>query len=621
MDKLPFEIFTCIIQYLDHENRLNCCQVCKSWNSSINRSYLLLETAFCSDLATQDKRIKSYFKQNTHLSTKVNTLEYNLMGELSFENLKPMPLILPQIKHLCLFTNDSVMYNRINSKGRRIAPRVGSFAQFDIGQRRRVYEARLDDLFEGCWSTTLESIEDASTNMLSSCLLNCSTQPFHHLTRLWLNYSNIDSSCLENGINYLLTGLKQAPAIKELSLNYALVNFAHLDLLHQHCQQLHSLALYHVDIYNHPSGPGQRFLYDIPPLHYEPPEAPQLKHLTIVSSIIVAGTPLLEYIAAKYQHVECIKYLVANSGPIRTQDMYNGQASTLISSCTALKYLECNLFSPTPLLLKMMDSRGIRMEQDFRLRLTDNAESFVVLCNSNHLKTAVKRVDMQINHYPDHFNDMILNLANLTDLTINSLGYQTEEISYEEDDCYYWSTMLPLNVLLNGLEHLEKLDLQGFFITVDKQDTSQHRIRSMVFNQCTFESFTNQDNGALFSPCNYISTCCLKLQYLKLHGQWNYDPHKSEISLRLFNHTELSGVEVFIEYSCPYIRHVDDEGAETWFEIQRPSMDPTVFECVPIENNELPHIDPEKPNYFTIECADTKLFYTQKVYYQEPYQF
>ncbi|CAO3632095.1 unnamed protein product [Mucor fragilis] len=621
MDKLPFEIFACIIQYLDHENRLNCCQVCKSWNNSINRSYLLLETIFCGDLARQDERIKRYFQQNTHLSTRVDTLEYNLLGELPIETLKPMPSILPHIKHLRLYTNDSVMYNRINSKGRRVAPRMGSFVQVDVGQRRRVYEARLDDSFEGCWSAVLESIEDASTNMLSSCLLNCATQPFQHLTRLWLNYSSIPLPNLENGMSYLLNGLKQAPALKELSLNYTHVNFAHLDMLHQHCQQLHSLTLNRVSINNHPSGPGQRFLYDIPPLHYEPAAAPSLKRLAIISATIVAGTPLLEYIAAKYSHIEHLKCLSANSEPTRMQDAYKGQAAFMISSCTALKYFECNLFSPTPLLLRMMDSQGIRMEQDFRLGFTDDAESFVVICNSDHHKTAVKRVDVQINYYPDHFNDMILNLENLTDLTINNLGYRIEEISFEEDDCYYESTMLPLNVLLNGLVHLEKLDLQGFFITVDRQETLQHHIKSMIFNQCTFESFMNQDSGALFSPCNYISTCCLKLQHLKLHGQWNYDPHESEVSLRLFDHTEISGVEVFIEYSCPYIRHVDEEGAETWFEIQRPNMDP-VFECVPTQSNEPPpHTSPEKPNYFTIECADTKLFYTQKVYYQEPYQF
>ncbi|KAK4517954.1 uncharacterized protein ATC70_001303 [Mucor velutinosus] len=541
------------------------------------------------------------------------------MGELPIEHLKPMPSILPHIRHLRLFTNDSVMYNHINSKGRRIAPRVGRFVQFDVGQRRSVYEARLNDTFEGCWSDTLESIEDASTNMLSSCLLNCSTQPFQHLTRLWLNYSSIAVSSLENGMNYLFTGLKQAPSIKEMALNHTHVNFAHLDLLHQHCQQLHSLTLDHVSIYNHPSGPGQRFLYDIPPLHYEPAEAPQLKHLFIVSATIVAGTPLLEYIAAKYRHVEYIKCLVANSEPTRTQDTYKGQAASLITSCTALKYFECNLFSPTPLLLRMMDNQGIRMEQDLRLGFTDDAESFVVICTSDHHKTAVKSVDMQINYYPDHFNDLILNLENLTELTINNLGYRIEEISFEEDDCYYESTMLPLNVLLNGLEHLEKLDLQGFFITVDKEETLQHRIRSMVFNQCTFESFMNENDGTLFSPCNYISTCCLKLQYVKLHGQWNYDPHESEVSLRLFDHTEMSGVEVFIEYSCPYIRHVDEEGAETWFEIQRPNID-SVFEYVPIDSNGV-QMNLDKPNYFTIECADTKVFYTQKVYYQEPYQF
>ncbi|OAD07102.1 hypothetical protein MUCCIDRAFT_77891 [Mucor lusitanicus CBS 277.49] len=608
-------------RYAYKQNRLNCCQVCKSWNSSINQSYLLLETVFCGDLATQDKRIKLYFKQHAPLSARVNTLEYNLMGELPLQNLAPMPAILPHIKHLRLFTNDSVMYNRINSKGRRVAPRVGSFVQFDSSQRRKVYEARLDDTLEGCWSTTLESIEDASTNMLSSCLLNCSTQPFRHLTRLWLNYSSIALSSLENGMSYLFTGLKQAPAIKELALNYTHVNFAHLDLLHQHCQQLHSLTLGHVNISNHPSGPGQRFLYDMPPLHYEPAEAPQLKHLTIASATIVAGTPLLEYIAAKYKHVEHIKCLVSNAEPTRTQDIYKGQAASLISSCSALKYFECNLFSPTPLLLRMMDDRGIRMEEDLRLGFTDDPESFVVVCNSDHHKAAVKRVDMQINYYPEHFNDMILNLKNLTGLTINNIGYRVEEILYEEDDCYYESTMLPLNVLLNGLQHLEKLDLQGFFITVDRQETLQHSIKIMIFNQCTFDSFATQDNGALFSPCNYISTCCLKLQYLKLHGQWSYDPQKSEVSLRLFDHTELSGVEVFIEYSCPYVRHVDEEGAETWFEIQRPNMD-SVFECVPIDNNQPPpRSNLEKPNYFTIECADSKLFYTQKVYYQEPYQF
>ncbi|KAL9541817.1 hypothetical protein MBANPS3_008916 [Mucor bainieri] len=615
MDRLPFEIFACIIQYLDHENRLNCCQVCKSWNSNINRSYLLLETVFCSDLATQDERIKRYFKQHTHLNTRVNTLEYNLMGELSFERLKPMPLVLPHLKHLRLFTNDSVIYNRINSKGRRVAPRVGTFTQFNAGQRRSVYEARQDDSFDGCWSTTLESVEDASTNMLSSCLLNCSTQPFQHLTRLWLNYSSIALSSLENGMVYLFAGLKQAPAIKELSLSYTHINFAHLDLLHQHCQQLHSLTLSHVNIYNHPSGPGQRFLYDIPPLHYEPAEAPQLKQLAIVSATIVAGTPLLEYIGAKYKHVERIKCLVANSEPTQTQDIHKGHAATLISSCATLKYFECNLFSPTPLLLRMMDDRGIKMEQDLRLGLTDDADSFVVICDSDHHKAAVKRVDMHINYYPDHFNDMILNLENLTDLAIHNLGYKIEETTYHEDDCYYESTMLPLNVLLNGLKHLESLDLQGFFITVDKQETLQHRIRNMAFSQCTYESFKDQDNGTLFSPCNYISSCCLNLQHLKVHGQWSEEyPRESEVSLRLFDHTELISVEVFIEYSCPYVRHVDEEGAETWFEIQRPNANHSVFECVPVDTNEPPCMKLEKPNYFTIACTDTKLFYTQKFY-------
>ncbi|KAL7308961.1 hypothetical protein PS15m_011100 [Mucor circinelloides] len=619
MDKLPFEIFTCIIQYLDHENRLNCCQVCKSWNNSINRSYLLLETVFCSDLATQDKRIKRYFKQNKHLSARVNTLEYNLMGELPANDLKHMPSILPHIKHLRLFTNDSIMYNRINSKGRRVAPRVGNFVQVDVGQRRRVYEARLNETFEGCWSTTLQSIEDASTNMLSSCLLHCSAQPFQHLTRLWLNYSSIAISSLESGMNYLFTGLKQAPAVKEITLNHTQVDLAHLDMLHQHCQQLHSLTLDHVSICNHPSGPGQRFLYDVPPLHYEPAEAPTLKRLNIVSAIIVAGTPLLEYIAVKYRHVERIRCLVADREPTRMQDIFQGHAVALISSCTALNYFECNLFSPNPVLLKMMDDQGIEMQQDFRLGPTDNSESFVVLCNSEHHKTAVKSVDMQLNYYPDHFNDIISNLKNLTDLTINNIGYPTKELSFEEeeDDCYYESTMLPLNVLLNGLEHLEKLDLQGFFITVDKQETLQHPIKTMLFHQCTFESFMRKDDGTLFSPCNYISACCLKLQYLKLHGQWNYDPQGSEVSLRLFDHADIRSVEVFIEYSCPYIRHVDEEGIETWFEIERSNL-----EYYPTNNNESPPgMNPEKPNYFTIECADTKLFYTQKVYYQEPYQF
>lgn len=620
MDKLPFEIFICIIELLDHESRLNCCQVCKKWNNNLNQSYLLFESVFCNDLNNYN-RLKQYFKQNKHLSDRVETFVYSLKGELSVDHLNQLPPIIPSIKHFRLFTNDSTIYTHVNSKGRRIAPRTARFVD-QTGIRRGVYEGHMNETFKG-WSSTLESIEDTSTNMLSAFMLNCSTQPFKHLRRLWLNYSNIVESKLVSGMNYSLKGLKQAPALEEITLRYTYVSFADLDILHQHCQQLHSLRLEFADIANHPSAPGQRFIYDIPPLHYEPTEAPNLKSLDIVSSHIGSGAPILHYIAVKYKHAERIICNVSNIIQRSMSDTYREQAVVLLLSCAKLKQFDCNLFAITPSILRLMDSQGIDKIQKFTIGLSDDTENFVVLCTSDNYKLELKDLTMKIGIYPNHFNDILLNLRNLTRLQLINFGYPTIGASSEfEEEGYGYeeATMLPFDVLLSGLEHLEIVELQGFFISMNNVEKTQHNVKEISINECTFESFLNEEDGTLFSICNYISACCLQLQLLSLNGYWNYDPQESEVNLKLFDHTQLTRIEVFIMYSCPYIRHIDEEGAETWFEIQRNEQDYQGFTYVPV-SEELPSHVKENNQYFTIECKDSKIFYAEKVYYQEPFLF
>lgn len=619
MDKLPFEIFTCIIQLLDHESRLNCCQVCKKWNNNLNQSYLLFESVFCNDLNNYN-RLKQYFKQNKQLSDRVETFVYNLEGELPVDDLNQLPPIIPLIKHFQLFTNDSAIYSHVNSKGRRIAPRTTRFVD-QTGIRRGVYEGHMNETFEG-WSSTLESIEDASTNMLSAFMLNCSAQPFKHLRRLWLNYSSIVESKLVSGMNYSLAGLKQAPALEEITLRYTYISFADLDILHQHCQQLNSLRLEFADIANHPSAPGQRFIYDIPPLHYEPTEAPNLKSLEVISSHIGSGAPILHYIAVKYKHVERIICNVSNIIQRNMSDIYREQAIVLLSSCTKLKQFDCNLFTKTPSILRLMDSQGINKIQKFTIELSDDTENFVVLCTSDNYKLELKDLTMKIGIYPNYFNDILLNLRNLTRLQLMNFGYPTIGASseFEEGYGYEEATMLPFDVLLSGLEHLEIVELQGFFISMNNVEKTQHNVKEISINECTFESFMNEEDSTLFSICNYISSCCLQLQSLSLNGYWNYDPEECEVNLKLFGHAQLTRVEVFIMYSCPYIRHMDEEGAETWFEIQRNGQDYQGFSYVPV-NEELPSHVRENNRYFTIECTDSKIFYAKKVYYQEPFLF
>ncbi|CEP06999.1 hypothetical protein [Parasitella parasitica] len=619
MDKLPFEIFTYIIQFLDHDDRLTCSQVCGLWYNYIQRSHLLIEIVVCNDLA-KDTRIKQYFKQKTQLGKKVATFEYNLAGELPAINLVQLTEIVPYIKRFHLFTNDNTLYNCINSKGRKLAPRFrdsSTVADFQRG----VYEGRLNEKFEG-WSETLESIEETSTNMLSAFMLNCSAQPFKRLTRLWLNYSNIAASKLASGMYYLLNGLQQAPTLTEITFNHTHINIGQLDILHRHCPHLRQLRLEYVYISNHPSARGQRFIYDVPALHYLPVEASAtMKNVDIVSSNIVSGTPLLSYMALKYKQAERIVCNVLNEQRESMSDAYRDQANRLLVSCTKLKHFDTNLFSYTPPFLRLLDSQGVNNISTFNIDYGDDIENFVVLCTIDSYKKALKDLTMSVAYYPDRFNDILLNLANLTKLHLQSYGDRSNEPGYSTltDHAYYEASILPFNVLLNGLEHLEEIDLGGFHITLDREERTQHNIKEITLTECTLASFISDDEKILFSPCNYISTCCLQLQHLKLCGYWSYDPQESEVKLKLFDHTQLSSVQVFIDTSCPYIRHLDSDGAEIWFEIQRADQHQEIEYTQ--KRDKIPRLVLDNNLYFTIECADSSLFYTPKVYHQEPYLF
>ncbi|KAI8647694.1 hypothetical protein BD408DRAFT_408337 [Parasitella parasitica] len=619
MDTLPTEIFTYIIQFLDHNDRLTCSQICRLWHNYIQRSYLLTESVICNDLV-KDCRIKQYFKKNTLLGRRVATFEYNLAGELPVKSLVKLATIVPYVKRFHLFTNDSAMYSFINSKGRKVAPRSTGFsATADF--HRGVYEGRLDEKFEG-WSETIESLEETSTNMLSAFMLNCSTQPFKRLIRLWLNYSNIATSKLASGMDYLLNGLQQAPALAEMTLNHTHINIEQLDILHRHCPHLRLLRLESVYIANHPSAQGQRFMYDVPPLHYHPLEAPvTLKSVEILSSRIVSGTPLLSYMAVKYKHIERIVCNVLNERQESMSDAYRDQANRILVSCTKLKHFDTNLFSFTPSFLKLMDSQGVNNISTFNISDGDDIENFVVLCSTDSYKTALKDLTMSISYYPDRFNDILLNLTNLTRLHLQNYGDRSNEPAHSTltEHLYYEASILPFNVLLNGLGHLQEISLGGFYITLDREEKTQHNIKQITLTECTLASFMSEDEKVLFSPCNYISTCCLQLQHLKLFGYWSYDPLESEINLKLFDHTRLSSVQVFIDHACPYIRHLDDEGAESWFEIQRTDQYQEI-EYTQVRDKIPTHIL-DNSMYFTMECADFSLFYTPKVYYQEPYLF
>lgn len=572
----------------------------------MNQTSILLETVQCHNF-NNNKQIKTFFDQNRHRASRVKTLEYNFQGDMPELEMEKMQSVFPNIEHLRLFFSDKGFHSS-SLHARQYASRY----QRQGSQRSmRNIHPQAEDI--GDW-LQLKSIEETSPLMYTSAILNLCKKTYDHLTLIWLNFVHCNTMPIEQAMDYLFTGFKNAPMLESLTLTYSHITFDRLDTLHNSCPKLIDLTLIKPVFFKHPTAPDQRFIFDIRPLHYEPKPTESLKKLIINEALFVGGIPILEYTAHKYpqiEHVVCNMDIQSHNG---SETFHESTLIHVALRCKQLKYLDTNLCNYTSDVLEIFGKFESALEiNQFNLTSSQPLLALETL-SLTRFRHSLKKLNIE-QPYVD-MKRFILMMSRFTNLTSVEL-FITEDES--EDEYNYFddkAQQVPLVQFLTHQKNLKRLSLRRCYITIDQDPVGfQTNIEELSLVDVLIVEPTSyqSQNAALL---DFLSESCLNLKQLHVFGYWHNKRPSTETKLNLLKHHQLSHVDVYIKRH-PYIQYIAGPGEEIWFE--REEHEDFTTTCY--ELREKPQEVDTKVNYMTIQCKNTDAFYTPIVYYSEPYRF
>jgi hypothetical protein len=566
----------------------------------VNQTLILFETVQCHDFNNHD-RIKKFFEQNQQRALRVKSLQYNFRGDMPKSAMEKIQVMFPNVEHFQLFFCEQGFHSS-SLHARQYASRTSRYLEV-IPRTTGGAVPATENI--GNW-LQLKSIQETSRLMYASTMLNQCQKTYDHLTYIWLNFAHCNTNTIERDMDYLFAGFKKAPALESLVLTYAHINFNLLDKLHSSCPKLSNLSLTKAVFFKHPTAPNQRFIFDIRPLHYEPNPATSLRSLTIDEAKFTGGIPILDYIARKYTHIERLVCNMDSQAHNGTEELQQATLKQLPIYCKQLKHLDTNLCNYSSDVLAAFDIHQNALElEKFTLTPSQTLHTFETL-SLTRFRHSLKKLNIEQRYFDmEQFNTIISRFSNLTDIELAMTESQYFESS---DEALY----VPLVQFLTQQKQLKRLYLYNCYVTVDQDPTGfQTDIEDLsLVDVYIVEPTSYQRQNAALSTL--FSESCLNLKRLEVFAYWDTQS-STEVTLSLFNHHQLSYVNVYIR-KYHYIRYLDGIGGEKWFE--REEQRDSTIKCY--ELDEKPeHAD----NYMTIECKNTDVFYTPIVYYAEPYRF
>ncbi|KAF1804995.1 hypothetical protein FB192DRAFT_1339669 [Mucor lusitanicus] len=611
MDTLPQELFSYIILLLEPQDRLVCTYVNKSWNTKIRQGALLYNSIRCTSLF-QNALLMRQFNDNLELRHKVKTLQYHLLGRLSFAQIKSLSERFNGLQHFQYFVceNNSVQGHQMQTKSKPLHLKNLQSTY----QTTRLFDTSKHEEFGG-WPD-LKSLEETSDCMYTLFILECTQNPLNQLTIIWLNFVHINMADRLKATDRLANGLINSPNLKELTLMNAHIELGHMDMMNEDCEQLKSLALISTCIdkarfEEHQHEDETPFIIDY---YGHSNDAPvsigSLKSLKITGSNFEEGLPIFSYIAENYtdlQELVC-EAQVVNGNPTFTAD--ESGARELFQHCSQLKKFESNLIPWTGQFIDLIDQHTTATKEEFDIDISDLAAStFIALCRSKRLREALKTLTYNFNESPQSLDTNLMLFSCLVELNLNYdcfLDDEGDKFDLVDQDMSV-PPAIPIVSLLEACTALRTVSLGHLPIIIDRMPSINHNVQVMQLTGCSLESF-----GRHYSFYNYVSDHCYELEALEIdEGNYRYSPSVRELTLSLYNHTKLYSLAPLHNRVYHYVKHLDEQaGINDWYLVRRRNR----------YTNEIYHTLLDAPSYdmvksakyVTIKCHDSSIFYKEK---------
>ncbi|KAI8091193.1 uncharacterized protein B0P05DRAFT_583718 [Gilbertella persicaria] len=572
--ELPQELFFFIFSLLNHTDRTQCRLVCQQWQTYLDRSELLFETLSCRHKDQLDYAIQ-FFENNKRLANKVKALHIDMAASLSVDTLIRQIELFPHMQHVELYFDPT----SILSSRKYVAPaEISRYRPATITQS---------------WSK-LKSIAETSTCMYTTSLLH-TTQPFLHLNHLWLNFASVGNNCRSRASEYLITGLSNAPSLLFMYIMYGCFNTTQLDRLHYACSQLKELAMIKTAFIMLPT--EQYVPFQTVSLGYQPIPAPSITKVVFSDAYLSHGVPLLEYMSHKYTgaiELVCLQH----SRDTMVRSNYTGDRDAVFAiarTCQSLERFDTNLIRLTTDVMLAFEPTKVNFDSLDAYPFTPNwLEQFDTFSNTRFRHT-LRQCELD---YPT--TKELLSLARFTHLTEVTLIHDLAQ-----------ETPVSLNKMIGQHQHLVKLCIMGFHVSVDCMDPIETHIKNLCILDAVFEGEDQDYNCPVLAFCSR-----LRLEDLHLSGEIASVKVMPYLDLR--QHTQLSRVDVYFE-ACYYIQLIENNTTK-WLHIDLGSDSDDGTERYELDHD--PTIDNPDLWYMTVELNSFPGFYyssSQPLFYEESY--
>ncbi|KAI8885337.1 hypothetical protein K501DRAFT_284398 [Backusella circina FSU 941] len=466
-----------------------------------------------------------------------------------------------------------------------------SFTSFyPHGDRRRITTTTSAPTPLPPYWTHLKRLRESSPEMHSLHLLE--SQVCESLVQLDLNFTHFSPLARDVLAKH---SFKNAPHLESLTLWCVRLSYHHLDQLHEHCQYIKEITLFHPIFVKHPEAPYTGYFDPLPSIHYTPKPIDTMKHLKIINTIFEVSVPLLSYIAAKY------KRLTTLAVTSKKRDK-RSQAHALELCVEEMRSFMCDLVDMTPQLLQ----RFTVLELDnFEIVKNMNCKEMLSIL-AGRFRHTLKSLVIKSDIYTSSCSRYIAQLENLESLVMEPIlsSYQDDEDDDEQDDDELENEEIELSVSLNILNHLPKLrhlSIEWFQLDDARIDTNIH-LETLKLMDCTIQGNANQFFDHLLSSCLDLEKVTL---FCFIDDHQREKKKKRKLRLCFKNHRLLEKIDVWIK-GYPSLRYHEEseEKKKEWFDVERDGKFVTYY----------PSSKRKGTRYFVLECISSDLFYIPQRY-------